>query len=143
SPLIILEDADLSKVADAVLATGFGNAGQVCISTQRVIGVGKIYGDLLDALKAKVGGLKTGNPLAEGTKMGPMIREQDAARVESWIREATTQGAKVLAGGSRQGTLFAPTLIAGVKPGMKLFNDELFGPAVGVSKATTVDEAIA
>src|SRR5436305_8051097 len=64
SPLIILEDADLSKVADAVLATGFGNAGQVCISTQRVIGVGKIYSDLLDLLSSRVGSHATGDPLA-------------------------------------------------------------------------------
>jgi acyl-CoA reductase-like NAD-dependent aldehyde dehydrogenase len=142
SPLIILEDADLSKVADAVLATGFGNAGQVCISTQRVIGVGKVYGDLLEALKSKVGGLKAGDPLAEGTKMGPMIREQDAVRVESWIREAAGQGARVVTGGSRQGTLFAPTVVADVTPSMKLFQDELFGPAVGVMKAANVDEAI-
>jgi acyl-CoA reductase-like NAD-dependent aldehyde dehydrogenase len=142
SPLIILEDADLAKVADAVLATGFGNAGQVCISTQRVIGVGKIYGDLLEALQAKVGSLKTGNPLAEGIKMGPMIREQDAARVESWVREGAAQGARVVTGGSRTGTLFAPTVIADVTPAMKLFQDELFGPAVGVSKAASVDEAI-
>jgi acyl-CoA reductase-like NAD-dependent aldehyde dehydrogenase len=143
SPLIILEDADLSKVADAVLATGFGNAGQVCISTQRVIGVEKVYGNLLELLKSKVGSHKTGNPLAEGTKMGPMIREQDAARVENWVREAESQGARVIAGGSRQGTLFAPTVIADVTPGMKVFQDELFGPAVGVSKAASVDEAIA
>ncbi|MFN0019412.1 MAG: aldehyde dehydrogenase family protein [Pirellulaceae bacterium] len=143
SPLIILEDADLNKVADAVLATGFGNAGQVCISTQRVIGVGKIYGDLLDALRAKIGNLKTGNPLAEGTKMGPMIREQDAARVENWVKEAATQGGRVITGGSRTGTLFAPTVVADVTPQMKLFQDELFGPAVGVSKAASVDEAIA
>ncbi|MBC7853762.1 MAG: aldehyde dehydrogenase family protein [Pirellulaceae bacterium] len=143
SPLIILEDADLAKVADAVVATGFGNAGQVCISTQRVIGVDKIYGDLLEVLKAKVSSLKAGNPLAEGTKMGPMIREQDAARVQSWVREAAAQGARIVTGGSRTGTLFAPTVIADVTPKMKVFHDELFGPVVGVSKAASVDEAIA
>lgn len=142
SPLIILEDADLNKVAAAVLATGYGNAGQVCISTQRVIAVHKIYADLLDLLREKVGALPAGNPLAEGTKMGPMIRERDAERVEGWVQEAAAQGAKVLAGGSRKGTLFAPTLLSDVTPQMKLFQDELFGPAVGVSKADSVEEAI-
>src|SRR5258706_138340 len=68
SPLIILEDADLNKVADAVLATGYGNAGQVCISTQRVIALDRVYGDLLNLLQTKVSSLQTGNPLAEGTK---------------------------------------------------------------------------
>ena len=104
--------------------------------------MGKVYGDLLEALKSKVGNLKAGNPLAEGTKMGPIIRELDAVRVESWVREAAAQGAKVVTGGTRSGTLFAPTVVADVTPSMKVFQDELFGPAVGVSKAISVEEAI-
>jgi acyl-CoA reductase-like NAD-dependent aldehyde dehydrogenase len=81
SPLIVLADADLNKVADAVVATGFGNAGQVCISAQRVIAVDQAYRDLLDVLKPRVEAIAIGNPLAEHTKMGPMIRERDAVRV--------------------------------------------------------------
>ena len=64
-----------NQIADAVVATGFGNAGQVCISTQRVVALDAIYGDLLDALKAKIGNIAAGDPLQEGTKMGPMIRQ--------------------------------------------------------------------
>jgi acyl-CoA reductase-like NAD-dependent aldehyde dehydrogenase len=143
SPMIVLDDADLNKVADAVVATGYGNAGQVCISTQRVIALDRIYPDLLEALKPKVEGIKTGNPLAEGTKMGPMIRERDAARVGEWVNEAVQQGARLVAGGSRQGTLFQPTLLADVQPHMKVVQDELFGPAVGVSRARDVSQAIA
>jgi acyl-CoA reductase-like NAD-dependent aldehyde dehydrogenase len=143
SPLIVLADADLHKVADAVLATGFGNAGQVCISTQRVIAVERIYGDLLDALKPRVEGLATGDPLKDGTKMGPMIRERDAVRVSEWIDEAVQQGARLIAGGSRTGTLHQPTLLADVQPAMRVARDELFGPAVGVAKAANVEEAIA
>jgi acyl-CoA reductase-like NAD-dependent aldehyde dehydrogenase len=142
SPLIVLPDADLQKVADAVVATGFGNAGQVCISAQRVVAIDKVYGDLLDVLKPRVEGIKVGNPLQEGTKMGPMIRERDAVRVGQWIDEAVQQGAKLVCGGSRTGTMHQPTVVADVKPSMRIANDELFGPAVGVSKAASLDEAI-
>lgn len=143
SPLVVLPDADLEKVAAAVLASGYGNAGQVCISTQRVIAIDQIYRDLQDLLAPRVAALSTGNPLAEGTRMGPMIRERDAQRVGQWVDEAVSQGARLLSGGSRQGTLFAPTLLADVQPGMRLFRDELFGPAVGLSRAASLNEAIA
>jgi acyl-CoA reductase-like NAD-dependent aldehyde dehydrogenase len=143
SPLIVLADADLNKVADAVVATGYGNAGQVCISTQRVIAVDRIYGDLLEALRPRVEGIATGDPLKAGTKMGPMIRERDAVRVGEWIDEAARQGARVVCGGSRTGSLLAPTLVADVQPSMRIARDELFGPAVGVFKAPSIDEAIA
>jgi glyceraldehyde-3-phosphate dehydrogenase (NADP+) len=143
SPLIVLADADLNKVADAVVATGYGNAGQVCISTQRVIAEERVYGDLLAALRPRVEGIAAGDPLKAGTKMGPMIRERDAVRVGEWIDEAARQGARVVCGGSRQGSLLAPTLVADVQPSMRIAQDELFGPAVGVFKAPSVGEAIA
>lgn len=142
SPLIVLADADLTKVADAVVATGFGNAGQVCISAQRVVALDKVYGDLLDVLKPRVEAIAVGNPLHEGTKMGPMIRERDAVRVGEWVDEAVEQGAKLVCGGSRTGTLYRPTVVADVKPTMRIASDELFGPAVGVSRAGSLDEAI-
>jgi glyceraldehyde-3-phosphate dehydrogenase (NADP+) len=142
SPLIVLPDADLNKAADAVIATGFANAGQVCISAQRVVALDKVYGDLIDVLKPRVEGITVGNPLHEGTKMGPMIRERDAVRVGQWVDEAVEQGAKLVCGGSRTGTMYRPTLVADVKPTMKISHDELFGPAVGVSKAASLEEAI-
>jgi acyl-CoA reductase-like NAD-dependent aldehyde dehydrogenase len=143
SPLIVLDDADLNKVAAAVVATGYGNAGQVCISTQRVIAVRKVYPDLLEALKPQVERIVAGNPLDEQTTMGPVIRERDAQRVVSWIEEAVAQGARLVCGGSRQGTLVAPTVVADVQPTMRLARDELFGPAVGVMPAANLDEALA
>ena len=94
SPLIVMDDADLDKAAEAIVATGYANAGQVCISTQRVLTDQKIYGDLVDALKPQVAALKIGNPLEETTKLGPMIREADAARVGKWIDEAVAAGAR-------------------------------------------------
>jgi glyceraldehyde-3-phosphate dehydrogenase (NADP+) len=143
SPLIVLADADLNKVADAVVASGFGNAGQVCISTQRVIADRHIYGDLLDLLKPRVEGIAAGDPMKPQTKMGPMIRERDAVRVAEWIHEAVEQGAKLIAGGSHTGTLHQPTLLADVQPAMRVVKDELFGPAVTVASAPGIEEAIA
>lgn len=142
SPFIVLADADLNKVADAVVATGYGNAGQVCISAQRVIAVERVYRDLIDLLKPRVEGIAAGDPLKAGTKMGPMIRERDAERVGQWVDEAVQQGAKLVCGGSRAGTMYQPTVVADVKPTMRIAQDELFGPAVGVSPAANIDEAI-
>ena len=143
SPLIVLDDADLDKAAEAIVATGYANAGQVCISAQRVIAQGKVYANLLDALQPRVAALAHGNQLDAKTKMGPMIRERDAERVHGWIGEAVSGGAKLVCGGQREGSLMAPTLLADVSPKMRISCDELFGPAVGVTRAASIDEAIA
>ncbi|MBS0207721.1 MAG: aldehyde dehydrogenase family protein [Planctomycetes bacterium] len=142
SPLVILPDADMKRVADAVIATGYGNAGQVCISAQRVIGVGNAYDALVETLPSRVNSLVFGNQLDEKTQMGPMIREGDAVRVEQWIGDAVRGGAKVLAGGTRRESLVAPTLVADVAPEMRISCDELFGPAVGLTRAADVESAI-
>ncbi|HEV3025862.1 MAG TPA: aldehyde dehydrogenase family protein [Pirellulales bacterium] len=142
SPLVVLDDADLEQVAHAVVATGYANAGQTCISTQRVIALEPVYGDLLDALKPKVAAIRAGDPLDPAVQMGPLIREADAERVGKWVGEAVAGGAKLLAGGGRRGTLFEPTLVADVDPRMRISCDELFGPAVAVTRATNVDHAI-
>ena len=117
----------------SLAATGYANAGQVCISNQRVITAGKVYSDFLSVLNPKVSGLTTGNQLDERTKVGPMIREDDAIRVEQWVREAVGGGARVTVGGQRQGAVYAPTVVADVNPEMRISSDELFGAAVVVS----------
>jgi acyl-CoA reductase-like NAD-dependent aldehyde dehydrogenase len=143
SPTIVMPDADLEKVAAAVAATGYANAGQVCISAQRVIPLQPIYSDFVNVLKAKVSAITTGNPLEEGVKMGPMVRESDARRVESWIQEAVAGGARLVTGGERRGAIYAPTVVADVKPDMRISRSELFGPAVAVTPAQSIDDAIA
>ncbi|MFP6589526.1 MAG: aldehyde dehydrogenase family protein [Candidatus Latescibacterota bacterium] len=143
SPVVVMDDADIDKVADGVALAGFANAGQVCISAQRILVEDKAYGDFTDALQARVKGITTGDPLADGTKMGPMIRESDAERVESWIQEAVAAGARLVAGGSRSGTLHHPTVLADVTPGMRVSRDEVFGPAVALTRVSDIDEAIA
>jgi len=142
-PLIVMPDADLEKVAAAVATTGYANAGQVCISTQRVLAEGKIYDDLLSVLAPKVDALVTGSQLDSNTKVGPMVREDEAVRVEQWVNEAVVEGARVVAGGSRCGAIYAPTVVADVRTEMRLSRDELFGPAVAVTPFASIDDAIA
>ena len=142
SPVIIMDDADLDKAAGLVAISGFSNAGQVCISAQRILTAGKVYGNFLDALTPRVAGLTTGDQLAPDTKMGPMIRERDAQRVESWVTEAVQAGAKLVTGGCRHGTIYEPTILADVSPATRISCEELFGPAVAVTKVADLDEAI-
>lgn len=142
SPVIIMDDADLDKAAALVAVSGYSNAGQVCISAQRILTAGKVYGNFLDALKPKVESLTTGDQLAEGTRMGPMVRERDAMRVESWVNEAVGAGAKLVTGGKRHGTIYEPTLLADVDPKQRISCDELFGPAVAVTRVNDIEEAI-
>ena len=142
APVIILPDADLEKAANAIAITGYANAGQVCISAQRILIHSAVYSDLIDALKPKVDKLTTGDPLDEGTKVGPMVRESDAARVAEWIQEAAGQGARLLGGGERQGAMLTPSILADVTPDMKVSADEVFGPTVGLASVGSVDEAI-
>ena len=142
SPLIIMPDADLEKVAKAAAASGYSNAGQVCISTQRILAHQKIYGDFLDAFKEQVEDISTGNPIEASTKMGPMIRENDAIRVNQWVEEAVNEGAELITGGGRDGQVHAPTLLSNVKPEMKISSDEVFGPVVGVTSVDNIDDAI-
>jgi acyl-CoA reductase-like NAD-dependent aldehyde dehydrogenase len=143
SPVIIMPDADPDKVASVVSMTGYGNAGQTCISTQRVLAAKKIYGDFLGALKPKVEALTTGNQLDEKSKVGPMVKESEAARVDEWIGEALGGGARLVAGGGRRGAIYLPAIVADVHPDMRISRDELFGPAVAVTPFDTIEEALA
>jgi len=143
SPVIVMPDADLNKVAAAIAMTGYGNAGQTCISTQRVLAAKKVYSDFLGVLKPKVEALTTGNQLDEKSKIGPMVKQSEAARVDDWIQEAIAGGARLVAGGGRRGAFYMPAVVADVHPDMRISRDELFGPAVGVTPFDTIEEAIA
>jgi acyl-CoA reductase-like NAD-dependent aldehyde dehydrogenase len=143
SPVIVMSDADLNKVAAAIAMTGYGNAGQTCISTQRVLTSKKVYGDFLSALKPKVEALTIGNQLDEKSKVGPMVKESEAVRVDDWIKEAVAGGARLVAGGGRRGAIYMPAVVADVHPDMRISRDELFGPAVAVTSFDTIEEALA
>ena len=143
SPLIVMPDADMEKVVAGTVASGFSNAGQVCISAQRILTNESVYGDYLDALTEGVKGLSTGDPLDGTVKMGPMVRAQDAVRVNEWVTEAVAGGARTVVGGEYEGAMHAPTVVADVSPEMRISCDELFGPAVAVTPFSDIDQAIA
>lgn len=143
SPVVIMDDADLEKAATAITMAGFANAGQVCISAQRILTASAVKTDFVDLLKSKVESLTTGNQLEASTKVGPMVRETDAARVEEWVNEAISQGARLVSGGERQGAIYAPTILDETRPEMLVVKDEIFGPAVALSYFDDVDDAIA
>jgi len=139
---VVLPDADLTKVANAVAVGGYVNAGQVCISTQRILVHRKVYDDFVTLLRPLVETIKTGDPLAVETKLGPMISEKEAIRVQTWIAEAVEDGAKVVSGGERSGAIFAATVVTDVAPSMRIFRQELFGPAVAITPVDSIDQAI-
>lgn len=143
SPVIIMDDADLDQAAKAVTAAGYSNAGQVCISAQRILTGSKVANDFLDALRPHVAALTPGDQLADGTRIGPMVRERDAERVDEWVREAVSQGALLVQGGERDGALYTPAILDNVDPNMRVSREELFGPAVGITRFNNIDEAIA
>jgi acyl-CoA reductase-like NAD-dependent aldehyde dehydrogenase len=142
-PVIIMPDADLELASAAVAAGGYANAGQVCISVQRVITHPAINGDFLDALVPKVKAIRTGDPASAETTMGTLISTAEAVRVQESITAAARAGARVLTGGERDGAIVEPTVVADVDPASPLNQDELFGPAVAVSTATDWEAAIA
>ena len=141
-PLVVLPDADLDEVANAAVSSAYTNAGQVCISAQRLIVVDSVREELIETMKPKVESLKAGDQLSEETGIGPMVRESEAYRVEKWIKEAVGHGARIVCGGERDGAVMQPTLLDGATTDMRVCREELFGPAVSVMSISGVDEAI-
>jgi acyl-CoA reductase-like NAD-dependent aldehyde dehydrogenase len=142
-PLIVMPDADLDAVAAATTIGGYVNAGQVCISVQRVLVADEVYGDFVERLTPAVESLRTGHPLDDGTSLGPVISTTEAERVERTIREAIDGGATLITGGERDGAIVAPTVVGDVDPAMAISRQELFGPAVALTRVDGIDEAIA
>jgi glyceraldehyde-3-phosphate dehydrogenase (NADP+) len=142
-PVIIMPDADIELAASAVAAGGYANAGQVCISLQRVIIHPTVNGDFLDALVPKVKAIRTGDPASPDTAVGTLISTAAAERVQESITAAARGGARVLVGGERAGAIVEPTVVTDVDPASPLCQDELFGPAVAVSTAADWTAAIA
>lgn len=141
--VLVGEDADLDYAVQRCVVGGFSYAGQVCISVQRILIEETVYDAFLQRLLGVVRALSVGDPLDEETQMGPMVSEKEAARVESWIAEAVANGAQTLTGGTRQGLLFAPTVLAKVPKSVHLSCREAFGPVVMVEPFQTWREAIA
>lgn len=140
--VIVEPDADLAVAAQRCATGGFTYAGQTCISVQRIYVHEAVYDRFLDQLLAQVKTLKTGDPSEEDTVIGPLINEAAARRVEDWIGEAVTQGARVLAGGKRSGSVVEATVLGDVTPAMKVSCQEVFGPVVTVTRYKRFEEAV-
>lgn len=141
-PVVVLPDADIELAARAVSVGGYVNAGQVCISVQRVLVDRAVVADFLDALTPLVQMIRTGDPLDPGTTMGVLVSETEARRVEGAIQDGAAAGARLLCGGEREGTMLSPAVVADVDPASPLSREELFGPAVAVSTVAGIDDAI-
>lgn len=141
--VVIEPDADLDLAAQRCAAGGFGYAGQTCISVQRVF----VHHSVVDLFTTKllmhVARLKAGDPTDDTTTIGPVIDQAAAHRIESWIGEAVTEGARVLLGGKRMGSVVEATVLSNVKPEMKVSCQEVFGPVVTVTPYGQFGEAIA
>lgn len=134
---------DLDKAARATAKDAFGYAGQSCISVQRVFVHRSIFQTFLWKVVDQTALLANGDPADEKTDIGPLIRLSDAERVEAWVNEAVEAGAKLVTGGERNGSLIAPVILTGTKPGMKVRDEEVFGPVVTIEPYENFEQAIA
>lgn len=140
--VIIEPDADLEAAAQRCATGGFAYAGQTCISVQRILVHEAVYERFLQALLDRVAALKVGDPSDDATVIGPLIDEVAARRVEAWVAEAVAQGATLLTGGRRTGSLMDATVLADVAPDMKVSCREVFGPVVTLSRYKRFEDAL-
>lgn len=141
--VVIDDTADLAFAAKRVATGGFALAGQSCISVQRVYVHERVVDDFTQRLLSLVSGLKVGDPLDPATDVGPMIEEEEAARVDAWVQEAVAGGARVLTGGRRLGgALYAPTVLTDVPPAARVCAAEVFAPLVGIFPFGRFDDAL-
>jgi acyl-CoA reductase-like NAD-dependent aldehyde dehydrogenase len=143
APLIVAADGDWATAAEKTAVAGFSHAGQSCISTQRIYVAEEVADDFLGALLPKVEALRVGDPMSEDTDVSALISEADRDRVLGWLDEATAGGAKVLAGGEVVGGVLRPTVVADVRPDMKVVCQEVFGPVVTVTRFRDFGDALA
>jgi acyl-CoA reductase-like NAD-dependent aldehyde dehydrogenase len=140
--VVVLNDADCASAALAVVDGAFGGAGQNCVSVQRVFVARQVYESFLDEVVRLTRTLTVGSKRDWGTDVGPMINEAAASRVEDWVDEALSRGAKVLIGHERKGTFYAPTVLTGVPSTARLMLEEVFGPVVIIEPVESVQEAV-
>lgn len=139
---IVHNDANIAAVAELCAKQAFANAGQVCISCQRVYVHRSVYQEFCDKAAAYAKQLVVGDPLDAATDIGPMISVQEAQRVEEWIDEAVALGAKILVGGKRREAWLEPTILTDVTPDMKTVCMETFAPIFSIIPYDTIQEAI-
>ncbi|GMY33124.1 succinate-semialdehyde dehydrogenase, mitochondrial isoform X2, partial [Fagus crenata] len=145
APCIVFDDADLDVAVKGALAAKFRNSGQTCVCANRVLVQEGIYEKFANAFSKAVQNLQVGDGFTEGVAQGPLINEAAVQKVESFVQDAISKGAKVLLGGKRHSlgmTFYEPTVISDVKSEMLLSREEVFGPVAPILPFKTEDEAI-
>ena len=145
APFLVFDDADIDKAVEGAMVAKFRNSGQTCVCTNRFFVQEGVYDAFVEKLAAASNKLKVGNGLEAGVQQGPLIDEKAVAKVEEFIQDATSKGAKVVAGGKRHelgGSFFQPTVIANAEPEMMFMKEEIFGPLAPVFRFKTEEEAI-
>jgi glyceraldehyde-3-phosphate dehydrogenase (NADP+) len=141
--VIVHRDADVAYAAERVAFGGFGYAGQSCISAQRIYVHDEVYEAFTADLVRRADALKAGDPLHEDTDLGPVIDAAAADRIGEWIEEATRAGGRILAGGTRQGSVWRPTVIEAAPAHVRVNCAEVFAPLVSLTRYGDVGQAIA
>jgi acyl-CoA reductase-like NAD-dependent aldehyde dehydrogenase len=134
--------ADLDWAAQRCAIGAFANSGQVCISLQRIYVDEKIYEEFAEKLGKESSKLKVGSPFEEETFMGPLINEEAAIKAEKWIQSAVKEGARIIAGGKRDGNILSPTILADVTDDMNVVCEEVFAPIVSLVKVPSYEVAV-
>ena len=134
---------DLDTAAERTAHAAFSFAGQSCVSVQRVFVDRKVFQTFLWKVVDHTAKLVSGDPSEETTDVGPMVRLSEAERVEAWVKEAIAGGAKLVTGGERHGSMIAPVILTGTKPGMKVRDEEVFGPVVMIEPYEDFEQALA
>jgi succinate-semialdehyde dehydrogenase / glutarate-semialdehyde dehydrogenase len=147
NPLVILDDADVAAAADGAVRASFSNAGQLCVSTERIYVAEPLFEQFTEAFVARTQAIRLGNAPDFEHDMGSLINHEQLQRVSAHVEDARTKGATVLTGGRRRedlGELFyEPTILTGVSPEMECYAEETFGPVVSVYPVADEDEAVA
>lgn len=142
APLIVLDDADLDEAVAAAAFGAFLNQGQICMSTERIIVVDSVADAFAAKFAAKAASLSAGDPRERAAPLGAVVAERTVHAVNSLIDDATTKGARVIAGGKADSVIMPATVVDGVTNAMGLFTDESFGPIVAIIRARDTDHAV-
>ena len=140
--VIVLPDADLPRAAAAVVDGAFGNAGQNCLSVQRVFVARERYDELVELVATRTRELVVGSKADPATNIGPLVDESQAERVEAWVGEAVEAGATVQVGAKRDGTFYWPTVLTDVPADARVLSEEIFGPVVSIQPIDSADIAV-
>ncbi len=148
--MIVLPDADMDLAADAAVSAAYGSAGERCMAISVLVAVGSAADKLLPRIRERIAALKVGPGLDPSSQMGPLITEQHRDKVASYVAAGASEGADVLVDGRalkvpghEKGFFLGPTLLDRVKPGMSVYDDEIFGPVLSVVRVGTYDDALA